>query len=316
MNWIRSNYDRVTLALAALFLLICSISIWSGAVGFGRNFAATQIGAPKKGASPPGKAVELQTAEEKLHQPPQWKFGGRSGLFVPEKHFIGADGLPVTLQTTMVHPPVPNEWLEQFGLPIADADVLDQDPDGDGFTNLDEWEGHTNPVDKNSHPDYVTKLKMKTFSEEPFRLIFSSWVGDTYAVNTIDYVEPTQFLKVGETVHGTRFKIANFKERYQRNQYGTNVDISELTLQHQETGEQLTLVKEKVAISPQSVVTFVYSWPAGQPIHEFQVRKDQEFSLKSQEEVRYKLLDVQPSKAVIVNMQKPNEPIDIGLLNP
>jgi len=38
-----------------------------------------------------------------------------------------------TLQTTEVHPPVPNEWLERFGLPIADADVLEQDLDGDGF---------------------------------------------------------------------------------------------------------------------------------------------------------------------------------------
>ncbi len=28
----------------------------------------------------------------------------------------------------------------------------------------------------------------------------------------------------------------------------------------QETKEQLTLVKEKVAISPESVATFVYSW--------------------------------------------------------
>jgi len=316
MNWIRAHYDRVTLLAAALFLFVCSISIWSSAVGFGKNFGAIQIGTPKKGASPPGKALELQAAEEKLHQPPQWKFSGRSGLFVPEKHFIGADGLPATLQGTMVHPPVPNEWLEQFGLPIADADVLDQDPDGDGFTNLEEWQGHTNPVDKNSHPDYVTKLKMKTSSEEPFRLIFSSWVGDTYAINTIDYVEPTQFLRVGETVRGTRFKIASFKEKYQRNQYGTSVDVSELTLQHEETREQLTLVKEKVAISPESVATFVYSWPSGQPIHEFQVRKDQEFSLKPQEEVRYKLIDVQPSKAVIVNTQKPNDQIEIGLLNP
>jgi hypothetical protein len=66
----------------------------------------------------------LQAAAQKLTKPPQWTFGGRSGLFVPEKHFIGPAGLPATLQTTEVHPPVPNEWLEQFGLPIADADVL------------------------------------------------------------------------------------------------------------------------------------------------------------------------------------------------
>ena len=168
--------------------------------------------------------------------------------------------MPATLQTTEVHPPVPNEWLEQFGLPIAEADVLNQDPDGDAFTNLDEWQGHTNPIDKNSHPDYVTKLKLKSFSEEPFRLMFSSWVGDTFAINTIDLKQPTQFLKEGDTINGTRFKIVKFTEKYQPNQYGTDVDVSELLLEHEATHDQLTLVKEKVAMSPESVATFVYTW--------------------------------------------------------
>ena len=72
-------------------------------------------------------------------------------------------------------------------------------------------------------------------------------------------------------------------------------------------------MKEKVAISPESVVTFVYSW--GQ-LREFQVRKDQEFSLPPVEEIKYKLVDVQPNKAVIVNTRDPNEPIEIGILSP
>jgi hypothetical protein len=235
---------------------------------------------------------------------------------VPEKHFIGADGMPATLQSTQVHPPVPNEWLEQFNLPIADADVLTQDADGDGFTNLDEWQGHTNPIDKNSHPDYLSKLKLKSFTEEPFRLKFSSWVGDTFAINTIDLKQPTLFLKVGDTVTGTRFKIVKFTEKYEPDKYGTNMDVSELLLEQEQSKDHLTLVKEKVAISPESVATFVYTWPAGGDRREFEVRKDQEFSLKPQEDIKYKLIDVQPTKAVIVNNQKPNEPIQIGLLGP
>jgi hypothetical protein len=38
--------------------------------------------------------------------------------------------------------------------------------------------------------------------------------------------------------------------------------------------------------------------------------------LKPLEEVKYKLLDVEPTKAVIVNTQKPNEPIEIGFAPP
>ena len=64
------------------------------------------------------------------------------------------------------------------------------------------------------------------------------------------------------------------------------------------------------------MATFVYTWGGRQ---EFQVRKDQEFSLKPQAQIKYKLVDVDPAKAVIVNTQntqKPNEPIEIGLFNP
>jgi len=313
MDLVRAHYDRVLLILAALILFFCAISILRRASGFSQNFPVIQVTPPMRTAAPPGKAAELAAAVEKLHQPAQWTFSGKSGLLVPEKHFIGANGLPATLQTTMVHPPVPNEWLEQFGLPIQDADVLEQDPDGDGFTNLDEWAGHTNPTDRNSHPDYITKLKLKSFTQEPFRLVFSSWVGDTFAINAIDLKQPTQFLKIGDTIAGTQFKIVKFEEKHQTNQYGTDIDVSEVTLQHQETGEQLKLIKEQVAISPESVATFVYSWGGRQ---EFQVRKDQEFSLKPQEQIKYKLVDVQPTKAVIVNLQKPNERIEIGLLTP
>ena len=95
----------------------------------------------------------------------------------------------------------------------------------------------------------------------------------------------------------------------------TTVDVSELTLE-QDTKEQLTLIKEQVTMSPESVVTFVYSWPCNQPAREFQVRKDQEFSLKPQEEIKYKLVDVQLNKAVIVNTNEPDKPIEVGLLTP
>jgi hypothetical protein len=312
MDWVRAHYERVLLIAAAGLLFLSSILIWSNAARFSSQLAVMPPAPSLKSASPLAKAQELAEAAEKLRRPRQWTFGGRSGLFVPEKHFIGANGQPATLQTTEVHPPVPNEWLEQFGLPIADADVLEQDPDNDGFTNLEEWQGHTNPTDPNSHPEYYTKLKLKSAVEEPFRLIFSSWMGDTYQINTIDFKQPTQFLKVGDTIKGTRFKIAKFLKKYEPNKYGTNVDVSELTLEQEETKQQLTLVKEKVAISPESVATFVYTWGGRR---EFQVRKDQEFSLKPQEQIKYKLVDVDPAKAVIVNSQRADEPIEIGLLN-
>ena len=130
MDWIREHYDRATLIAAAIFLFVSAALIWWNVIQFGNNLIALQRRAPPpKGASPPGQALELDRAARQLDHPAQWKSSGRSGLFVPEKHFIGANGLPATLQNTQVHPPVPNEWFERYGLAIADADAVDQDPD-------------------------------------------------------------------------------------------------------------------------------------------------------------------------------------------
>jgi hypothetical protein len=312
LDWIKAHYDRVALIAAGIFLFISAVSIWWSAIQFGNRLVA-QSGPPPKNASPPPMTAELDRAAERLQHPSQWKSSTRSGLFVPEKHFIGANGLPATLQNTQVHPPVPNDWFEKFGLPIQDADVLEQDPDRDGFANLDEWQGGTDPTNKDSHPDYLAKLHLVSATEEPFPFIFASSVGGTFAINSIDQSQPTQFLKRGDTIRGTDFKIVKFTEKRARNQYGTKIDVSELLLEHKDTDARVTLVKEKVATSPQSVATFVYSWGGRR---EFEVRKDQEFSLKPVEEISYKLVDVQPTKAVIVNTQKPNARIEIGFAPP
>ncbi len=298
MNSIRFSTDRALAAAAAFILLLSAVWIIRNAHDFDRSFDELHVTPPPKSAAPSAKAAEVGHAADLLSHPPQWAPRGRSGLFVPEKHFIGPDGVPTTLQTTQVHPPVPNEWFEQFSLPIGDADLLTQDADGDGFTNFEEWQEHTNPTSKDSHPAYVTKLRMKSYERQPFKLVFSSWVGDTYALNTSDLREPTQFLKVGDAIRGTKFKIVDFAEKFETNKYGTRVDVSELTLQNGDTAEQVKLVKEQIMISPESIANFYY--PVAEP-HEFAVKKDQEFSLKPETQIKYKLVDVQPDKAVIVH---------------
>lgn len=312
MTWLRAHYDRVALLVAALFLF-CSASLILRNVSRFGEYSAVSIAPPAKDALPPPKAVEVGEAAESLHQPAQWTPSGRSGLFVPEKHFIGANGLPATLHTADVHPPVPNDWIERFGLPLGEAQVLSQDPDGDGFSNLEEWQNQTSPTDKTSHPAFVAKLKMKSFGREPFRLVFASRMDQTFALNTNDLRDPTQFLKIGELIRGTKLKVLEFIEKYETNQYGTKIDVSELVLENQETRERLSLVKEKAMISPEPVAKFVYLWGDRR---EFAVKKNQEFSLKPEEQTKYKLVDVDAGKAVIVNTQKPNEAITVDLLSP
>ena len=313
IDWLKANYDRAVLLGAGLFLLICAIAIWWSAIQFS-NRLVTPASVPPKTASQPPVAVELDRAAEQLQKPLQWKASTRSGLFVPEKHFIGSDGMPATLQNTQVHAPVPNEWFEKYGLPVEDADALEQDPDKDGFSNFDEWQGNTDPTKAESHSDYTTKLHVVSATEEPFAYIFASRTKDRFGINSVNESEPTQFLKVGDVIRGTDFKIMKFTEKKERNQYGMKMDVSELLLEHQQNHAQLTLVKGQVATSPQSVATFVYTWGGRK---EFEVRKDQEFPLTTAEGNRtYKLIDVRPDKAVIVDTQNAGTPIEIGFASP
>ncbi len=310
MNWLRANYDRAAVLGAALFLILCAHFIFLNASGFNAQFEALQNVPPPNNKIAAGKSAEIAAAQQSLQKPAQWVAGGRSGLFVPEKHFLGPDGQPATLQNTLLHPPVPNEWLEEFGLPITEADVLTQDPDGDGFSNLDEWELHSNPSDPKSLPPYTAKLKLRSYAQEAFPLLFSSSVGETYAINSVDRRMPTQFLQIGEMVAGTKYKLARYTEKYENDKYGTTVDVSELTLEQVETHDLVTLVKEKRAISPESVANFLYTWGGAEQA--FSVKKDQEFTLKPQDDITYRLLDVQPQKAIIIDTGRPNEKIEIG----
>src|SRR4051812_46951314 len=118
MTWIRANYDRLAVFAAAAFLIISALFVTKNAWQFGDNLGLLSAPPPKP-AAPPPKAVETEQAMEKLTQPAQWTVSTRSGLFVPEKHFVTVNGELGTLKNTEVHPPVPNEWLEEFALPIA-----------------------------------------------------------------------------------------------------------------------------------------------------------------------------------------------------
>jgi hypothetical protein len=84
----------------------------------------------------------------------------------------------------------------------------------------------------------------------PFRLIFKSYDGDSsgnlnkmsFQIDTLDLRQPSEFLKLGETIPHTHLKLTKYAYKVQRNQkLGEDEDASELTLVDTNTGKTTVL---------------------------------------------------------------------------
>jgi hypothetical protein len=130
------------------------------------NTAATTLTTPvylDQQRTPDGREVKSFTA---------------TNLFVRK----GSDDPPLDIdhpKTPPVHPPIPNKWWFKNGMAeeIGYGDGPQRDFDGDGFSNIEEFEEKTNPNDKNSFPSLFAKLKVASIDKEQWYLRFSDFGG-------------------------------------------------------------------------------------------------------------------------------------------
>jgi hypothetical protein len=321
MDWIKKRYDQFLLAVVAVVLLAFSIMIVLKTGSFGERFAEAQATVPIRTDIPRPDLTPIDEAKVALEKPPVWAVETkgqktRGSLFVSELYIINdKTGVPEKpakgslRKDSLTGEDIPNPWFLDNNLPLLEADVALQDPDKDGFLNEDEWRAKppTDPNNKDSHPPYYTKLFLKQFIQVPFRLIFSSYDGDPkkdkpekmeFGINTVDLRQPTEFLKIGQTVPNTKFKLEKFEYKQKLNdKTGEQDDVSELTLMNTETGDSIVLILTKVTNSPDVYALFDYQWP--HPRQDIRVKKLQEFALKPKVDERYKLVDVKETEAVI-----------------
>jgi hypothetical protein len=322
MNWIKKRYDQFLLALLAVGLLVCAILIFLKVQSFGEKFSDAIATVPQKNKVEPVKLERIDEAKAKLEQPPIWDVPIRSkgdevrgSLFVADHYIINELGTPEKpikgslYNNTLTGEPILNQWFIDNGLPLLDKTVPFQDPDKDGFTNEEEWKAQTDPKNKESHPPYYSKLFLAKFVQVPFRLVFKSYDGDpkktkpqdfSFQIDTIDLHQPSEFLKLGDEVPHTKFKLEKFeyKTTYNKKIEETE-DASELTLVNEETGEKIVLILTRIINSPDVYALFVYEWP--QPVQMIKVKKLQEFVLKPEvdETHHYKLIDINETEAQI-----------------
>jgi hypothetical protein len=330
MDWIKKHYDQFSLAVISAIVLALAIFLYLKAHSFGERFTDSLAAVAENNKVPPVVLDQIDKANALLAKPPVWVAAlpdrpdsDRGSLFVSEHYMLNKEGNPTRPASGSIYTdsltgqPIPNIWFLDHNLPLFDPTVPVQDPDGDGFTNETEWRLHTDPNSKESHPPYYEVLFLRAVLRKPFHLKFSSYDGDLkkdptgatfeYSINTIDLRQPTEFLKIGDNIPKTTYKLEKFQYKTARNPSTDEMDdVSELTVVNTETGDRAVLILNRIVDSPDFYVQFDYEWPTPPqpPLHpvEFVVKKAGKFLLRPNVNPAtdsYKLIDIKDDTAVI-----------------
>lgn len=175
MSWLEENYEKATLGAGAVILLA------AGGLGYLKFSSAGEglndyvASAPKVQDLPKIESIQgiFRSLEKGHTASPKAVDTQVYTMFVGPSLWLkkGGDPSPL-LGGTPVHPPIPNKWFldNDMAEVIRKSDAKDADTDGDGFTNLEEFEGETDPQDPSSHPPLINKLKLANTSVQKMYL--------------------------------------------------------------------------------------------------------------------------------------------------
>jgi hypothetical protein len=325
MDWIKKNYDQFTLALVAAATLGAGWLLYSSVTGFPDLFAAAKAVPVEDNHIVAVDTSKIDEAHQRFDKPTQWKrreigkdkFLHSGLLFTSEPYYVKNGILTppsggILYNHSRTGEPMPNSWFMTNQLPVLDPAVPFEDPDADGFLNEDEWLYKTDPNNKESHPDYQSLLFFAQLEKVPFRFKFQAYDGKptddpktiTFQINPLDAGGRTKFVKIGEIIEGTNFKVEKFEFKEVKNPRTDEMEeVSELTVTNTETKESVALILNKVTDSPTRFAILAYFWGKkhGENAQGIRVRKQQEFALppRIDKKDHYKLLDVTDAGAVI-----------------
>jgi hypothetical protein len=165
MSWLANNYDKAVLGGAVVCTLALGYSGWQALNQVDKDFVSSVRGRGNNEIEVLSAGLVIN-ASSSLAINRAWSpedVDGRTvDLFVSIPLFVTANNptRPIDLvRDAPVHPPIPNTWWLENRLDPGFENSPDRDPDGDGFSNMEEYLAGTDPNELDSHPPLIAKLK-------------------------------------------------------------------------------------------------------------------------------------------------------------
>lgn len=246
----KSNYEKVILVISALIGLgTAGCLVWLSQ-GFQEQFVTQAVQERKELGEIP--VEEANAALARLQQKFNWVSPVRDNKPVPLNKsvlLIMRDG---TLYDLLVADPVfreplSNEFLVKYDLPnLLSPNVGELDPDGDGFTNEEEFNKGTNPMDPASKPPVTDKLFLKERIAHNYIIKLRS----SNLPVQVQRLEPepsrSKFVNLGEEFgfenKEVRFRVESFEKKVVPGGATGEQDLSELTLKDLASDKDVLLI--------------------------------------------------------------------------
>jgi hypothetical protein len=228
------GYDKILLGVggAVALGLITMVVLKAGGV---EDAFETTSGTPKEAPEIPGE-IPVAGAIASLKDAPKWEIGEKDGrkldLLTGISWYLKSDGgEPIDIlddSNEQIHEGIKNIWWHDNNLDVAWSDAPERDPDVDGFTNREEYEGKTDPNDAQSFPPLIMKLELVKLESRPFKITFSSESGESYQFRYLDAYtgaqrkSRTDYIPAGDPADsifypdgptGLRFRLLSVEER-------------------------------------------------------------------------------------------------------
>lgn len=187
MSWFKKNYHIVSLSGGALVLVGLGYFGFRGNQAVNEQFNADN---PKRQNTVEVKGGDLadflskSIGEDTEIERRQIQSGRPVDLFTSVDLYTRENNhlepLDLLTMDSPVHPPIDNQWWVDQRIDPSFSDSPQQDQDGDGFTNLEEFQAKTDPNDPGSYGELISKLEVVTVESDFWLLLFKSVLGKGY----------------------------------------------------------------------------------------------------------------------------------------